>query len=421
MKRRAFLQLCGATAGAYAISGGARASSPPVHARRVLAIFVTGGWDTTFALDPKEPGHATVPAGAVRSFESLDIFADVSRPNITSYFERYAGASAIVRGIGTDAINHNECQRRIATGTREETRPDFAATIAHDLGTDLPLPYLVLGDTAWTGPYAACAGRVGSTNQIVDLLAPQGPRIKNAHGSTEAGLSDEEQVVLRAYAEASATRERATRGAAGYNRRRIDDFVESLQRSERIRAAREKFGVRGDALTYDAQLTLALDALQLDLSHAVTVSTRLPWDTHSFNRLQADYQEATFAGLTHVMDELSTRPGRAAGSKMIDDTTVVLFSEMSRTPFVIDPADPDTGKNHWPLTSALVTGAGVKPGIYGATSPDSGPITIDFATGAIDPAGTTLLYSHFVAGLLALCGVDPRAHLEAPAFDAFMA
>jgi hypothetical protein len=237
----------------------------------------------------------------------------------------------------------------------------------------------------------------------------------------EAGISTEEQAVLRAYAEASATRERATRGATGYNRRRIDDFVDSLQRSERIRAAREKFGTRGSVLTYEAQLELALDALEQDLSHAVTVSTGFAWDTHSLNRMQPGYQDATFAGLAHVLDELSTRPGRAAGSKMIDDTSVIVFSELSRTPFVSDPTDPDTGKGHWPITSAVIAGAGVKPGIYGATAPDSGSLAIDFATGAVDPAGDKLLYSHFVAGVLALCGVDPRAHLEAPAFDAFVA
>src|SRR5689334_15519782 len=154
MRRRDLLAICGIGAGAYVI--GARAAPPASRSpRRLICVFVTGGWDTTYALDPKDPAYAAIPAGAVRNFEGLDIFVDDSRPGVTTFFERHAGATALVRGISTDAINHNECQRRIATGTREDSRPDRAAIVAHDLGNDLPLPYLILGDTAWTGPYTA--------------------------------------------------------------------------------------------------------------------------------------------------------------------------------------------------------------------------------------------------------------------------
>jgi hypothetical protein len=47
---------------------------------------------------------------------------------------------------------------------------------------------------------------------------------------------------------------------------------------------------------------------------------------------------------------------------------------------------------------------------------------IDLATGAASPGGVTLMSSHFVAGVLALCGVDPLAHLgPTEVFDAFVA
>jgi uncharacterized protein (DUF1501 family) len=400
MKRRDFLQLCGATAGAYAI--GARAGTPPPRTpRRLVCVFVTGGWDTTYALDPKDPAYANIPAGRVQTFDGLDIFVDESRPNVTAFFERYAGATALVRGVSTDAINHNECQRRIATGTREETRPDFGAIVAHDLGNDRPVPYLILGDTAWTGPYAVSAGRIGGTNQIVTLVDDGGPT---------AG----ERAILNAYAEASAARTRAIRGSAGYNKRRLDDYVEAMHRGDRLRAMRDRLGPRGDALAYTAQVQLAVDALQRDLAQAVMISTRLFWDTHADNYLQGAQHDTTFAGLTQLVDGL-------AAANLLDTTVVAVISEMSRTPmFSGSAADPHIGKGHWPVTSAFVVGGGVRAGVYGATDAYSGAVPIELSTGAPDLNGTRLLYSHFVAGLLTLCGVDPGAHLEVPALDAFV-
>src|SRR6185295_17007608 len=113
-----------------------------------------------------------VPAGALQKFGDLDVFTDASRPNVTAFFTKYAPLTAIVRGISVASVAHRECVKRMATGTRNETNPDIGAIVGHDLGNDLPLPYLILGDTAFAGPYAVSAGRVGSTNQIIALLDP---------------------------------------------------------------------------------------------------------------------------------------------------------------------------------------------------------------------------------------------------------
>ena len=46
------------------------------------------------------------------------------------------------------------------------------------------------------------------------------------------------------------------------------------------------------------------------------------------------------------------------------------------------------------------------------------PLTI-FGDGSPQQGGDKLLYTHFVAGILAWCGVDPSPHLDAQVFDAF--
>jgi hypothetical protein len=107
---------------------------------------------------------------------------------------------------------------------------------------------------------------------------------------------------------------------------------------------------------------------------------------------------------------------------MIDDTVVVVVSEFSRTPRLSGDA-PHQGKNHWPITSGLVIGAGVRGGqTFGATTDGNGGMPMDLATGRPSDTGMQPMYSHFIAGVLALCGADPGAHFGAlPVFDAFAA
>jgi uncharacterized protein (DUF1501 family) len=423
MKRRDFLLATGA-AGLAALSArpGRRAfatDQPMRPPRRLLVVFASGGWDTACALDPKAPPLVSVPDGAVQRFGELDVFTHASRPSVTQYFERHADHTAILRGIVTDGIFHNECQRRIATGSRDEGHPDIGAMIAHDLGNALPIPYLMLGELAYAGPYNASAARVGTTNQIVTLL--DDPAADPATGPPVL-LSATEDDLLRRYAAASADRARASRGATGYNRRRIDDFADAAVRGQRLQQLRGRFGARGETQAFASQLALALDALQQDLSQAVMTDTRLAWDSHVDNdAAQAACHEALFGQLTQLVDQLVARPGRAAGTRMIDDTVVVVFSELSRTPLVNGTVPP--GKEHWPITSAIVLGAGVRGGhAYGATTAGMSSVPIDLTTGRPAPTGVQPMYSHFIAGLLALCGADPTAHFATtPAFDAFVA
>jgi len=424
MKRRTFLQLGTAAGLGLALRGTRAAPEAPRTPRRLLLVFAAGGWDTTYAIDPKEAAHADLPAGAVRRFGELDVFCDDSRPGVTQLFERHAPLISIVRGIATDGINHAECQRRIVTGTRENERPDLGAMIGHGLGRELPVPYLILGDVAYTGPYAASAARVGATNQIVELLGGQPSRDAQMIGAVpdDVRVLAAEDAALRAYSAASIARARATRGATGYNRRRVEDFAESIARGERLRALGNRFGRRGELLSFDAQIPLALDALEQGLSQAVMLNTQLPWDTHGDNHLQAGYHDVSFASVAHLVDELVRRPGLTAGSRMIDDTAVLFFSEMSRGCRVGGEPGHE-GKGHWQYTAAVVIGAGVRGGrAFGTTGPDMLGAKLDLHTGERSAAGVQPQYGHFIAGMLALCGVDPARHFpDHEAYDAFVA
>jgi hypothetical protein len=388
-------------------------------------VFAAGGWDTTYAIEPKDPEHSDPPPGALRRFGDLDVFVDPGRPGVTTLFEKHAAHIAIVRGIATDGINHAECQRRILTGTREETRPDLGAMVGHLVGRELPVPYLILGDVAYTGPYAVSSARVGATNQIVELLGapPVRPGVELGGGPLVGpDVVAAEDAALRAYADASTQRARSERGASGYNRRRVDDFAESIRRGDRLRGLGNRFGKRGELLGLESQIPLALDALEQSLSQAVMLNTMLPWDTHGDNHLQAGYHDVTYANVTRIIDELERRPGLAAGTKMIDDTCVLVFSEMSRGLRHGGPVGHE-GKGHWGITAAMVIGAGVRGGkVFGASTPDMLGMKLELSTGAPLATGIQPMYSHFAAGMLRLCGADPELQFPTlPAYDAFVA
>lgn len=394
-------------------------AAPSGQKKRLVMVMAQGGWDTTFCLDPKtQSAKVDVPQGTgegiTRFGTDLDIQTGPTRPNVTGFFTKYASQAAVVRGISVGSVAHQECIKRMATGTRSETNPDLCAIVAHDNGNDLPLPYLILGDQAFAGEYAVSAGRVGATNQILALLDPA--QAYETGGKKPYATSAAEDAVLAKYAGATRDRVAATRGSQGYNKRRVDDFVSSIERSKKLVAAKGGFGTRGRTLAIANQVDLALDALEQDVSQTVMLNTRLGWDTHDTNTDQGELYETTFGALTTLLDAMTVRKGRTAGSKMIDDTVVVCFSEFSRTPKL----NANLGKDHWPITSALVMGAGVRGGrAFGATTNAVETTPIDFATGAKSDAGRVLTSSHFCAGLLSLCGVDPTGRIDAEVFDAF--
>jgi uncharacterized protein (DUF1501 family) len=288
------------------------------------------------------------------------------------------------------------------------------------------VPYLVLGQVAFSGPLASIAGRVGATNQVVALLdgkkaypAAPGARFGGAKDGAAPFPSGVEDALIRDYLAASAARERATRGQRGYNRTRVDDFTASFDRGERLRSFATGFGERGLTRGLDDQAKLALDALSQGVSQTAMLSSGSAWDSHSNNAMQSDYNQTLFSGLRTLADGLSARVGRRTGGKMIDETVVVVLSEMGRTPKL----NKDQGKDHWPVTSALVFGAGVNGGrVFGGTTDQLEARNVDFQSGAATDGGKQLQTPNLMAALLTLVGVDPAPYLpKAEVFHALIA
>ncbi len=184
--------------------------------RHLITVLAAGGWDTSYSLDPKV-GNPNVdsPEGDVSLFENIPVLTDPSRPAVTEFFAEWAPYTAVVNGINVRSIAHPECRARVMTGVPGSGHPDMGAMAAFELGTELPVPYMILGNNAYTGPLASIAGRVGQTNQIKALLepadaypAPAGSEF--AHGGFVPDSTQES--LIRDFVVARAERIRATRG-----------------------------------------------------------------------------------------------------------------------------------------------------------------------------------------------------------------
>jgi hypothetical protein len=369
--------------------------------KKLVLVLASGGWDTTYALDPK-PGSTIVdaPEGTVETIGGIPLLTHAERPSVKAFFEKYSGLSVVVNGMQVRSFVHSDCIKRVLTGTPSDQNPDLGAIAAFEHGKELPVPYLVLGNSSLSGPLASITGRAGMSNQLAALLAPDPAE---SLFSPTFVPSDGERGLVKKYLDASAERFRATRGAQAANAKEIDAYVKSIERQGLLRnfaKARGGFGARDYTPNLDVQVSLALDALEGDLCHSVLLELN-DWDTHQDNTRQSEKYEKFFQGLGALAAGMEQR-------KLLDHSLVVVLSEMGRTPKL----NASAGKDHWPVTSALVFGAGIAGGrVLGSTDDSLGAVSVDFATGQPKSDGKQIQTGNLIAAVLQMVGVEPEPHL----------
>jgi uncharacterized protein (DUF1501 family) len=208
--------------------------------------------------------------------------------------------------------------------------------------------------------------------------------------------------------------------ANGQNRARVEDFLSSRERGEAFKQFSGAFSEELEfSLDINVQIDIAVRALTEGLSQSVHLETPFGWDTHTENVLQGPLQEDLFTSLSTLIEKLQVTPGTEAGNKLIDETVVVVVSEMGRTPKL----NVDGGKDHWPVTSAILLGGGLKGArTLGGTDDTLQSLKVDFATGQSSDAGKTVQYGNFAAAVLEAVGVDSKPYFpNAEAFHALNA
>lgn len=312
-----------------------------------------------------------------------------------TFFRRFGDRAAILDGVLVRSVNHLVCERLILTGRSQPGSSDWPSILGADWGDQLPVPNLVLGGPSEPGKLARFTSVAGGGDQLKKLLDGT---IRNLGDLRPDRMpTGTENIVDRALQDRITARLAAATHPA--DQRMLEAYVDGLDRSLRLRDESDGLTIANGLL--DAQVDSAVQLLEAGLARCLCIS-RAGWDSHSDNHEQTDYYQNLFSELIRLMDQLDAAQG--ANGPLSQETTVVVVSEMGRTPYM----NTKFGKDHWPYTSAMLIGSGVAGGRrIGGYDPLQNGRPVDLINGDIRDDGTVLMPENLGATLLTIAGMDP--------------
>ncbi len=397
-------------------AAGVAAKAAPLRPRRLVYVFANGGWDPSFALDPKEDRERVDgPWLHADPLDPLDVDSiwqvgdyavginPVRRPSVGQFFANYGDRASLVRGIWTGTIAHDTSRVRVLTGTADTRNADVATRVGAALGVDTPLGSVDLSGLSYVGTHGASTGQIGAQSQVIPLVDRSRP-FPTPAGVVRPSWTPTDPDAIEAFVQQRTVDfHNRVRDLGGANHIKVMQRFEALDRGLRFGTAAKSLlasltpGAHPD---FAAQAGLAVDLLAADTCRAVFLDTSLHWDSHDDNAVQDALHEETFAGLYLLVSGLE-----AAG--LLEDTLVVAISEMGRAP----RQNLVGGKDHWPHATALLVGAGFAAGrAFGATDDDLASLAVG-PEGRPDAEGAPIRYDGLAAGLLTAMGLDAEAEL----------
>src|SRR3954454_24182754 len=185
--RRDFLRLCG-LAGlglsvplSYPTTARAAAKDEPYDGPYYVVFNASGGWDTTYLMDPKGVNginrlskEGDILTKGAHTFAPIKKHAVGGLPNEDFYAE-FGNELLTFNGLDYSVNNHSPCSRYMATGKLDSLAyPTFAALAAACKGPDCPLAFLTFGNYSATGnlvpmarvPYMPVLERIANADYV---------------------------------------------------------------------------------------------------------------------------------------------------------------------------------------------------------------------------------------------------------------
>lgn len=377
MQRRNFLKLCGAAGLGFGTTLNARAASepPPYEGPYYVVFNASGGWDTTYLMDPKGVNEIN------RLYKEGDIltqgnhrFAPIAGHieagmSNEDFFGKYAKELLVLNGLDYSVNNHSPCSRYMATGKLDSLAyPTFAALVAACKGSDVPLAFLTFGQYSATGNLVPMA-RVPYLNSLNKLANADAVHGIAQHAYHDDFVIDRIELALKEQMEARVSKVRLPRVeraqsmlyAAQINSKalqRVTPYVPKTSPKER--------------LSQQADIALA------SFKAGVCVSANLSigqFDSHNNNDPdQMKLIPEFLAGIDYLVT-------RAEELEIRDKLVVIMQSEMGRTPTY----NKGNGKDHWSIGSIMFMGPGIQGNrVVGATDDEQFLIPVNPNTLGID-------------------------------------
>jgi uncharacterized protein (DUF1501 family) len=406
LNRRQLLGHSAALLGATALPlRRALAASAAGEGMKFVFVVNYGGWDPTrvFADEFWNANVDMEPSAEPLELGGLTYVTHPDRPAVDTFFERYGELALIMKGIQVPSVAHENCLRLVMTGSTSSERADWPSILGYAKAADFALPHLVIQGPAFPGYAGSAVTRTGSSGQFEGLLDGSiidWSDLQTGRPNTRGESAMDEYLSRRLAAVAETYSSESLRGRAAY-------YKVAQQRAEELKTLADVLNWSGGS-SLAGQIDLAVDALSMGISRCTMLSSGYGWDSHTDNDdIQSGNFQSLFSELIDLMDKLAAAPGTHA-AKLIDETVVVVLSEMGRTPQL----NADEGKDHWPYTSAMIVGPNVTGGrVVGAYDNYYYGRRINRETGEIDDDGHDLNVEEFGATLLLLAGADPNDFL----------
>ena len=369
-----------------------------------VVVNASGGWDTTYLMDPKGIG------GINRLYEEGDILTEGNHRlaptakhiekgmSNEEFFAKYGSELLTINGLDYSINNHSPCSRYMATGKLDsQAYPTFAALVAACKGPECPLSFLTFGNYSSTGNLVPMS-RVPYLTSLSGLANADG-----VHGGVHSPYHD--TFVIDRIDQALKSQQDAREKTARLPRRqRAQSMLYAAQLNskalQRVAPYISKEMAEG---RFPQQAEIALAAFKAGVCVSANLSIG-QFDSHANNdRDQMQLIPELLAGI----DELLRR---AEDLQIRDKLVVVIQSEMGRRPIY----NKGNGKDHWSIGSAMFLGPGIQGNrVIGATDEEQFLVPVDVDTLAENrDAGIRIRPEHIHVALRELAGIDSHAASE---------
>lgn len=407
--RRDFLKLCGLAGLGLAVPGGgasllraAPKEDAPYAGPYYVVFNASGGWDTTYLMDPKGIG------GINRLYQEGDIltqgehkFAPTEKHkqgglSNEAFYAEFGKELLVLNGLDYSVNNHSPGARYMATGKLDSLAyPTFAALVAACQGPTCPLSFLTFGNYSATGnivamsrvPYLPSLQRIANADSVEgNIKSPYHDdfalaRIEQALGQQREGNAKQPLLPRRERAESMLYAAQVNSKAM----ERITPYIPTTSPKER--------------LSQQAEIALASFKAGVCVSANLTIGQ---FDSHANNDVdQMKLIPEFLAGITYLIH-------RAEELKIREQLVVVIQSEMGRTPTY----NSGNGKDHWSIGSIMFLGPRIKGNrVIGATDEKQFGVALDPQTLKTDKdKGIRIRPEHLHESLRQFAGIADHPH-----------
>jgi len=436
--RREFLRDAIALGAGASVSGGLAGAGHLAQAadgdndRYYVFCYFNGGWDVLLSLDPRDPAvftddgirdHRIQPAYDLT--DGSDGFMIRPTPESELQFGPFIGdlaehweRLAVVRGISMETLAHQVGRRRFITGKAPSglnARGSSMGTwLAANTEGDQPIPQLSVGVETYNQtslPSYANALRVSDAGGLVTMLQMANPALSDVQLSGVVSLLQQEAECDRSRRSAmlrdwSAARARAQLVVDS----ELYSYFQLGAETEEMAELRDRYGItNANQRNASVRCAIAAQALMNGVSRCVSLNAAGGLDTHFGNWTtdQGRRQRDGFNAVSALARHLSSVEYKDTGRSWLDVTTIVGFSEFSRTPLL----NQSGGRDHHITNSCFLLGGHLTGNKTIGASSDVGmnAQTVNLSTGRVDPGGEIIRPEHVLRTLYVDAGIEEDA------------